>query len=83
MDLSNKPVVGVHGPLTRCVKLLVRDPGMYNGTCVTHVSSCMSESLSRGSRETYPAFSAHQQRAHFAYLVRGPCVCVRVTAVML
>ena len=38
-------------------KPLVSDPGMYHGTCVTHVPWCMSASLTRC------AFPAHAQPA--------------------
>ena len=40
-------------------KRLVSDPGMHPSTCVTHVSWCMSGSLTRGSG----AFPAHAQLA--------------------
>ena len=35
-------------------KPLVSDPGMHHGTCVTHVSWCMSGLLTRGGRENVP-----------------------------
>ena len=35
-------------------KLLVSDPGMHHGTCVTHVPWCMSGSLTRGGEENVP-----------------------------
>ena len=35
-------------------KLLVSDPGMHHGTCVTHVSWCMSGSLTRDGGENVP-----------------------------
>ena len=35
-------------------KPLVSDPGMHHGTCVTHVSWCMSGSLTRGGGENLP-----------------------------
>ena len=38
-------------------KLLVNDPSIHHGVCVTHVSGCMSGSL------TFPAFPAHAQPA--------------------
>ena len=44
-------------------KLQVSDPGMHSGTCVTHVSWCMSRSLTRGGGKTFPAFPAHAQPA--------------------
>ena len=39
-------------PLQR--KLLVSDPGMHHGTCVTHVPWCMSGSLTLGDGENVP-----------------------------
>ena len=42
-------------PLRRLQRtLLVRDPGMHHGTCVTHVPWCMSRSLTRGGVENVP-----------------------------
>ena len=35
-------------------KLLVSDPGMHHGTCVTHVPWCMSVSLTHGGGENVP-----------------------------
>ena len=35
-------------------KMLVSDPGMHHGTCVTHVPWCMSGSLTCGGRENVP-----------------------------
>ena len=35
-------------------KPLLSDPGMHHGTCVTHVSWCMSGSLTRGDGENVP-----------------------------
>ena len=35
-------------------KLLVSDPDMHHGTCVTHVPWCMSGSLTCGGRENDP-----------------------------
>ena len=35
-------------------KPLVSNPGMHHGTCVTHVSWCMSGSLTRGGGENVP-----------------------------
>ena len=37
-------------------KLIVSDPGMHHGTCVTHVPWCMSGSLTRGGWENVPGF---------------------------
>ena len=69
----------MHGPLTRYVKLrlrlacfhrhrlqrkpLVSDPGMHDGTCVTHVPWCMTGSVTHGCGKTFPAFQVHAQSA--------------------
>ena len=45
-------------------KLLVSDPDMHHGTCVTHVPRCMSGSLIRGGGKTFPAFAAHAPPAN-------------------
>ena len=50
-------------------KLLVNDPGMHHGTCLTHVPWCMSVSPTLGGRENVPGACATRD---FAYLVRGP-----------
>ena len=42
-------------------KPLVSDPGMHQGTCVTHVPWCMSGYLTSSVGETFPAFPAHGQ----------------------
>ena len=52
-------------------KLLVRDPGMYQGTCVTHMSWCMSGSLTRGG-ENVPGIPGAWATHNFTYLARGP-----------
>ena len=44
-------------------KLLVSDPGMHHGTCVTRVQRCISGWLTRGGVKTFPAFAAHTQPA--------------------
>ena len=49
-------------------KLLVIDPGMHHGTCVTHVPWCMSGSLTCSDGKTFPAFPAH---AHPQFCVSG------------
>ena len=53
-------------------KPLVSDPGMHHGTCVTHVPSCMSESLTRGSGENVPSIPGACATRNFTYLARGP-----------
>ena len=53
-------------------KLLVSDPGMHHGTCVTHVPWCMSGSLTRGGGENVPGIPGACATRNFTYLVRGP-----------
>ena len=53
-------------------KPLVSDPGMYHGTCVTHVPWCMSELLTRGGGENVPGIPGACATRNFAYLARGP-----------
>ena len=53
-------------------KPLVSDPGMHHGTCVTHVSWCMSGSLSRGGGQNVPGIPGACVTHNFTYLVRGP-----------
>ena len=61
-------------------KLLVSDPGMHHGTCVTHVPWCMSGSLTCGDGEKFPAFPAH---AHPRFCVSGkrPMPCYQFTSI--
>ena len=53
-------------------KLLVSDPGMHHGTCVTHVPWCMSGSLTPGGGENVPGIPGACAIRNFAYLARGP-----------
>ena len=53
-------------------KLLVSDPGMHHGTCVTHVPWCMSGSLTCGDGENVPGIPGACATRNFAYLARGP-----------
>ena len=53
-------------------KPLFSDPGMHQGTCVTHVPWCMSGSRTRGGRENVPSIPGTCATCKFAYLVRGP-----------
>ena len=53
-------------------KLLVSDPGMYHGTCVTHVPWCMSGSLTCGGGENVPGIPGARATRNIAYLARGP-----------
>ena len=78
----------IHGPLTRYVKMecwgrfsrhrlqmkpLVSDPGMHHGTCVTHVSWCISWSLNPRWRGNIPGIPGACATRNFTYLARGPC----------
>ena len=49
-------------------KLLVSDPGIHHGPCVTHVPWCMSGSLTCVDGKTFPAFPAH---AHPRFCISG------------
>ena len=53
-------------------KLLVSDPGMHHGTCVTHVPWCMSGSLNCGGGENVPGIPGPCATRNFTYLARGP-----------
>ena len=46
---------------------------MHQGTCVTHVSWCMSGSLTRGGREKVPGIPRVCATGHFTHLIRCPC----------
>ena len=50
-------------------KHLVNDSDMHHGTCVTHVSWCMSGSLNRDGGESVPGVCATRK---FTYLAKGP-----------
>ena len=53
-------------------KLLVSDPDMHHGTCVTHVPWCMSGSLNRGGGENAPGIPGACATHNITYLARGP-----------
>ena len=53
-------------------KLLVSDPDMHHGTCVTHVPWCMSGSLNRGGGENFPGIPGACATRNITYLARGP-----------
>ena len=53
-------------------KPLVSDPGMHHGACVTHVSWCMSGSLTRSGVENVPGIPGACTTHNFTYLARGP-----------
>ena len=50
----------------------VSDPDMHHGTCVTHVSWCISGSLTRGGGENVPGIPGACATHNFTYLTRGP-----------
>ena len=53
-------------------KPLVNDPGMHHGTCVTHVPSCMSGSLTCGGVKNVPGIPGACAAHNFTNLARGP-----------
>ena len=55
-------------------KPLVSDLGMNHGTCATHVSWCMSGSLTRGDGESVPGIPSARATRNCTYLARGPSV---------
>ena len=52
----------------------VSDPGMHRGTCVTHVTWCMSGSLNRDGGENVPGIPGACATGNFTYVARGPCI---------
>ena len=55
-------------------KRLISDPGMYHGTCITHVPWCMSGSLISGGGDNAPGIPGACVTRNFTYLTRGPCM---------
>ena len=53
-------------------KLLVSDPDMHHGTCVTHVPWCMSGSRNTGAGGNVPGIPGACATRSFTYLARGP-----------
>ena len=53
-------------------KLLISDPGLHCGTCVTHAPWYMSGSLTHGGRENVPGIPGACATCNFVYLIRGP-----------
>ena len=53
-------------------KSLAIDPGVHQGTCVTHVLWCMSGSLARDGGENVPGIPGACATHNFTYLARGP-----------
>ena len=58
-------------------KPLVSDPELHHGTCVSHVSWCMSGPLTRGGGENVPGIPGACATRNITYLVRGPCTSLR------
>ena len=54
-------------------KPLVSDPDMHYGMFVTHVSWCMSGSLTHDGGENVPGISSACTTLNFTFLARGPC----------
>ena len=50
-------------------KPLVSDPGMHHGTCVTHVTWCVSGSLTRGGGKNVPGIPGACASRNVTYLV--------------
>ena len=63
-------------------KPLVSDPGMHHGTCETHVSWCMSGSLTCGGGENVPGIPGACATHNFTYLARDPCQTVAPSCVL-
>ena len=51
-------------------RYIVSDPGMHHDTCVSHVSWCMSGSLTRDGGENVPSISGTCTTHNFTYLSR-------------
>ena len=62
-------------------QLLVSDPGIHHGTCITHVPWCMPGSLTRGGRENVPGIPGACATRNFTYLARGPCWLLRCKSI--
>ena len=73
LRIAHAPVMpGTFSPPPTSKEMLVSDPGMHHGTCVTHVPWCMLGSLSRGGGENVPGILSACTTHNFAYLSRGP-----------
>ena len=62
-------------------KLLVSDPDMHHGTCVTQVPWCMSGSLTRGGGKTFQAFPARAEPTILRNWQEADAICL--TAVFM
>ena len=51
--------------------LLVSNPGMHHGTCVTPVSWCMSRSATRCGGENVPGITSASATRKFMYFAKG------------
>ena len=59
-------------PGTFSPPLLISDPDIHHGTCVTHVPWCMPGLQTSGGGENVPYIPGACGTRNFAYLVRGP-----------
>ena len=67
-------------PRHRCQrKLLVSDPDMHHGTCVTHVPWCMSGSLNRGGGGKRSRHSRRMRNSQFYVSGKRPMAGMRLT----
>ena len=57
-------------------KLLISNPGVHHGTCVTHVPWCLSGSLTNGDGENVPCIPGACATRNFTYLARVPWYAV-------
>ena len=63
-------------------KTLVSDPSMHHGTCVPHVSWCMSGSLTRCGEENVPGIPGACATCNFAHLASGKTPIVVVSLLL-
>ena len=64
---------GTFSPPPTSRKPLVSNPGMHYVTCITHVSRCMSGSLTCGGGKNVSGIPGACATRNLPYLVRGPC----------
>ena len=64
------------------MKPQVINPGMYHGTCVTHVPWCMSGSITRGDGENFPGIPCACETRDFTYLARGPWLDIGMSSLV-
>ena len=54
------------------MKPQVSDPGIHQGTCITHVPWCMPGSLTHGGKKNATGVPGACATRNFVYMVRGP-----------